>query len=124
MVKLIVADEKETALVILFDAAETLIGCPPSDFIESKKKVQKMKQDNTQCNLQKLLTFKIMLQNKVHCKFYRKLILCNGQYFKFFIRMRKLDEQDREKGRFVVHQVEKLEDPETPKEPSTKKQKK
>ncbi|CAK9136848.1 unnamed protein product [Ilex paraguariensis] len=36
--KLVIPDGDESALVSLFDAAETLIGCPAAEFAESKKR--------------------------------------------------------------------------------------
>ncbi|KAL8540935.1 hypothetical protein ACS0TY_002266 [Phlomoides rotata] len=88
LLRLIVTDGDEEVCTTLFDAAETIIGCPVDCFAE------------------KMLT--VMDQDKYTCPYYKNLVLCEGKTFKFLVKMGNKKSEDRADKKIVVEEVLKL----------------
>ncbi|KAL8480468.1 hypothetical protein ACS0TY_027124 [Phlomoides rotata] len=78
----------EEVCTTLFDAAETIIGCPVNCFAE------------------KMLT--VMDQDKYTCPYYKNLVLCKGKTFKFLVKMGNKKSEDRAEKKIVVEEVLKI----------------
>ncbi|KAL8460739.1 hypothetical protein ACS0TY_032304 [Phlomoides rotata] len=103
LLRLLVSDETDEVYTTLFDAAETVIGCPVNTFAE------------------KMLT--VMDQDKYICPYYKNLVLTEGKSFKFLVKMNNKKAEDRAGKRLVVEEVLKIASDRTEKGSSSRKRK-
>ncbi|XP_020269694.1 uncharacterized protein LOC109844930 [Asparagus officinalis] len=85
-VKIIVEDETDTARVILFDAAETLIGCKAQKFMAD------IKEKNNQSSL------------------FQKFVLNIGKTYTFLVKLDENSKDERAQGKIIAQEIQLQED--------------
>ncbi|KAL8461567.1 hypothetical protein ACS0TY_032886 [Phlomoides rotata] len=105
LLRLVVTDGKEEVYATLFDAAESIVGCPVRVFAE------------------KLLTDED--HNKNDYEFYRNLVCCVNKHYKFLVKMDDNDKRAKERAekKLIIEEVFKVDTIESEQGTSSNKRK-